>query len=206
MIRRWYHRCMTTGECEVQTCDRPATTRGWCQAHYNRVVKLGDARPDVPLRPRYVGPKRIVCSVDGCDRRSDGNRAWCAAHRKRRALTGDVQASKSIRIADPFDKWCSYETAHGRTRRARGSASAQPCIKCGAVAMHWAYNGKAKHEFTGMDFRRRSILFWSGNPADYDPMCASCHKAHDTLLSHLRWLENLSPALAEQAKQLLKGR
>lgn len=44
-------------ECSIETCDRPATERGWCHAHYMRWFSAGDVRPEVPLK-RYVrGPE-----------------------------------------------------------------------------------------------------------------------------------------------------
>jgi hypothetical protein len=36
--------------CSVETCDRKAETRGYCRAHYARVLKHGHPQADVPIR------------------------------------------------------------------------------------------------------------------------------------------------------------
>ena len=45
--------------CSVEGCDRSATCRRLCTAHYKRLQKHGDVRPDIPLtRPRSDIGKR----------------------------------------------------------------------------------------------------------------------------------------------------
>lgn len=51
------------GTCRVDGCDRKATSKGWCNGHYQRVRRLGDPRADVPLRP--IRPT-VECAIDGC--------------------------------------------------------------------------------------------------------------------------------------------
>lgn len=209
------------GICSVETCDRPIVKRAWCGAHYNRFIKDGDVRADVPLRPRYSGVRRTSCEVDGCDRQPEGSRALCGAHRARKARLGDLRADVPVRTLSSrrtvplapnswgysFDEPCSYQAAHDRVRGIKGRAKDQACVICKAPALHWAYSGRAKHEFSGTragdayDYE----MFWSGNPADYDPMCGSCHKAHDTQLAHLRWLEGISPELAQRVREILQA-
>lgn len=36
--------------CGVESCDRPATSRGYCAVHYNRLYRYGDLRPNDPIR------------------------------------------------------------------------------------------------------------------------------------------------------------
>ena len=36
--------------CKVEICDRLAKTRGYCQAHYKRVLKHGHPQADIPIR------------------------------------------------------------------------------------------------------------------------------------------------------------
>ena len=38
--------------CHVPGCDRIASTRGMCSAHYLRWIKYGECRPEIPLRRR----------------------------------------------------------------------------------------------------------------------------------------------------------
>lgn len=36
--------------CSVEGCERPHKARGYCAAHYKRVLATGDPRPDEPIR------------------------------------------------------------------------------------------------------------------------------------------------------------
>jgi hypothetical protein len=54
--------------CSVPGCGRPVYCKGWCSAHYRRVMTTGDVRPTVPLRIAKYGPE-ARCSVKGCNRR-----------------------------------------------------------------------------------------------------------------------------------------
>ena len=36
--------------CMVETCDRVAQRRGYCQAHYKRVLKHGHPQADIPIK------------------------------------------------------------------------------------------------------------------------------------------------------------
>lgn len=60
--------------CAVDTCDRDARTRGWCDGHYCRWKRYGDVRADVPLRPARTpyaecgtpGAYNRGCRCDDC--------------------------------------------------------------------------------------------------------------------------------------------
>ena len=67
----------------------------------------------------------------------------------------------------------SYSGAHRRVYRTRGPASEHLC-PCGAKAGHWSYTGGAPDERTDERGRR-----FSGDPAEYEPRCVSCHKQAD---------------------------
>lgn len=69
--------------CAVQTCDRVAVSRGWCDTHYRRWRRTGTT--DDPVR----GP--TVCTVDGCEAKVDA-RGLCHGHHQRLLRTGSVQA------------------------------------------------------------------------------------------------------------------
>lgn len=71
---------MTKRTCSVPECARTSRTRGYCQMHYQRVLKHGQAEP----------PKRAAasCSVAGCPR-PHLSRGYCSAHWQRWRKTGD---------------------------------------------------------------------------------------------------------------------
>lgn len=83
--------------CTVKECNRVATTRGWCSAHYLRWFKTGDVRADLPIAIR-TSRKGVICSVGLCARPVKG-RGLCDAHYQRWVDTGDVQESRPLRRA-----------------------------------------------------------------------------------------------------------
>lgn len=68
-----------------------------------------------------------------------------------------------------------YLAAHDRVYRARGIATAHPCVSCPAQAKDWALRKDAGTRQidpgTGYAF--------SPDPDDYQPMCRSCHSRYD---------------------------
>lgn len=74
----------------------------------------------------------------------------------------------------------TYNTAHWRLRRERGSASGHQC-KCGAQAAEWSYVGGAPDEMRSpaSEGRNGHGLPYSADPAYYEPMCRSCHTKRD---------------------------
>lgn len=87
--------------CDVDGCERPEATRGWCTAHYARWLTHGDVQADQPVQPYMdqVPP----CAVEGCDRRHYA-RGWCDGHYSRWNKHGDVRAEVPLAV-------------HGRSRR-----------------------------------------------------------------------------------------
>lgn len=119
-----------------------------------------------------------ACDVPDCDR--FGRELLCPGHRARLTRHGDVQAHIPLRrwYIDP-SIWIGYTSAHKRVEVRRGRAAEQACITCSAPAREWAYRGGAAFEFTGLIPRHPTPMIWSGDPHDYDPMCAPCHRATD---------------------------
>jgi hypothetical protein len=68
-------------KCLVRTCDRDSDNHGYCGAHWLRVCTYGDAREDIPIRPRAskLAPR---CQASGC-KRTPVALGYCAAHRYR---------------------------------------------------------------------------------------------------------------------------
>lgn len=85
-----------TRTCSIDGCERPASSRGWCEAHYARWRRLGDVRADQPVVQYFSGR---ICSVYGCDHRSDAL-GLCVMHYQRQRV--DQMPSK--RVGAPFPR------------------------------------------------------------------------------------------------------
>ena len=46
------------GECKVKGCERASLTRGWCSAHYSRVIRNGDDGAEIPLLGVALTPQQ----------------------------------------------------------------------------------------------------------------------------------------------------
>ena len=68
--------------CSSEDCSQPATRRGLCSKHYQRMRVAG------------IGPFNKKCSVDGCDRPVDC-KDLCGLHYQRLRNHGDVTYSES---------------------------------------------------------------------------------------------------------------
>lgn len=66
----------------------------------------------------------------------------------------------------------TYEQAHQSIRAQRGSASGYLC-ECGRPARDWAFLHKAAPLYSPQGRP------YSEDPADYAPMCRSCHQSYD---------------------------
>lgn len=78
--------------CSVEGCGRPATSKGYCAMHYQRVTKYND--------PHYVNPKTccnkgLKCLVPECT--SDAtSKGYCAMHYQRLVKYGDTSYAPVI--------------------------------------------------------------------------------------------------------------
>lgn len=86
--------------------------------------------------------------------------------------------------------WISYAAAHSRIYATYGPASNHPCVDCGEQGAEWSYRGGDPDEFSGLKEDTRAgtsrIVFWSGNPAFYEPRDKGCHIAFDQRLAKRR--------------------
>lgn len=76
----------------------------------------------------------------------------------------------------------SYSTAHRRVSSHRGPASSHQCSNgCGQPADSWAYRGSSPLEQVEERPTNhiKKVVRFSPDPADYDPMCWSCHARKD---------------------------
>lgn len=77
---------MAHGTCSVDGCAKPARTRGWCSAHYERWRRNGDPGPAGDGRKR---PPRPPCIVGGCPNLSRYRVGYCDRHYECWKRTGD---------------------------------------------------------------------------------------------------------------------
>lgn len=73
--------------CAVEPCDRVATTRGLCTAHYQRWNRYGDVRPHDPIGGT---PRPVRCTARACERPT-ASRGLCEAHYRRLVRWGDIR-------------------------------------------------------------------------------------------------------------------
>jgi hypothetical protein len=76
------------------------------------------------------------------------------------------------------DDQITYNSAHYRVKRARGYPSEHPCAHCVGRAAHWALRREASVTHEGAD-HKGTVMRYSGDPADYFPLCATCHRRYD---------------------------
>lgn len=72
----------------------------------------------------------------------------------------------------------TYFGAHGRVKRQLGPAGDNPCVKCGAAAKEWAYDGTDPSELSGVAAGEYPVTY-SAWPEFYMPLCHPCHRLMD---------------------------
>lgn len=134
-------------------------------------------------------------------------------HRKRenRPMSQPWDFDNSPRYAIHRRPNVTYSTAHMRPKQLWGSASAYPCVKCGAKSRDWAYDGTdpselyGKHEWTDGTVH---YLRYSAWPEFYKPMCSDCHLKEDgarrksELREYREWKHRTGLTLAEVSERL----
>ncbi len=69
--------------CSVEGCGKPLKSRGYCNSHYERWHRTGDA-----LTPPLAAPKNTKCSVSGCPKPPKGK--LCQTHYRLKRLYGST--------------------------------------------------------------------------------------------------------------------
>src|SRR5690606_11453334 len=78
----------TATACAVDGCSKAAKSRGWCETHYSRWRRTGDAgAADLLLQ------RGRLCSVDGCGRPHRA-RGYCSMHWKRLRVTETIKGRR----------------------------------------------------------------------------------------------------------------
>lgn len=171
---------MTERTCSVEGCERGRFGRGYCNAHYKRWRKTGEAGT-AEVRPQAA--TRTVaatkCSIPTCTDRAHGH-GLCSKHYQRARTHGDpIELHRQN--GDSHHQWrgdaVSYVGAHARIRRTRGAASALVCAHCSGGAEHWAYDHHDPNESKQTIDGR--VARYSGDPYHYLPLCVECHYKFD---------------------------
>lgn len=131
------------------------------------IEKTGECAPC--YQRRWRADKRASALAKPCKRCRRRNAAFAST-----GLCGPC--TTAARLAKQ-SRVVSYDAAHARVRKLRGSASRWRCIRCGEQAQEWAYRGGSPRERRGtvVDSRRARRMAWSPDPSDYDPLCRPCH-------------------------------
>lgn len=201
------YRASVSAACAVDGCDNRATSKvvgSLCGTHRDREYTAANTERVRARQERYreqnrdrrvaymVGYRNNVtqeCSISGCETAASSNSlgSMCPKHRRRLRVSGEIGPSEHLdRTRGNSGKWVgdevSYNGAHHRVRRARGSASEHACADCGGPAEQWSYRGGAEVELYEIvpGPRREPIeAAYSPDPEDYDPRCMSCHVRYD---------------------------
>jgi 5-methylcytosine-specific restriction endonuclease McrA len=83
--------------CLVETCDKPVKGRGYCAAHYFRLMKWGDVQADKPLRGFHTSS---TCAVEICEKPPKAG-GYCFAHYKRFKTHGDPLGAREYPKSGP---------------------------------------------------------------------------------------------------------
>jgi 5-methylcytosine-specific restriction endonuclease McrA len=125
--------------CSVENCGRPGRSNGWCQAHYLRLMKVGDVQADIPIRVSRPGS---TCVVDGCERLIHG-RGFCKLHYLRWSRSGEVGGPQSTRRVNQGTD-CSVNSC-GRPADSRGY--------CVAHHLRWLTSGDVRAQVPIMEMQ-----------------------------------------------------
>lgn len=121
----------------------------------------------------------------GVYQRTEKHRQIASAGLRRAWAEGryaDRTASMKDRRGTEHNVWkgedVGYSGAHWRLTQERGRAGTYSCAECFDDAAEWALNKEASDVRWG-DEGHGVLAPYSVNPADYDPLCKSCHRKRD---------------------------
>lgn len=131
---------MKQSTCSVDNCERSRVSRGYCNAHYTRVLKSGSPG-SAPLDESK--PRRLLdslCAVDGCPLTACA-RGWCRPHYSQWQRKGEVSVLPVFTSCETcgavFDKpsrrkrFCSDSCQQIMKKRGKRPASVA-CQLCGS--------------------------------------------------------------------------
>ena len=162
----------TTYECcQAEGCRNPTRSAHseWCEKHYGRLRRRGSLDVDLIRIPD------AKCVTEWCARKAERTDGLCRACNARVRARGTVDY---VGYRTPDDE-ATYDTIHQRLRQRYGSASNYPCVDCGGVARHWAYNHDDEDAKCGLAAGTPYVLRFSVKLEHYSPRCVPCHKRFD---------------------------
>ncbi len=97
--------------CAVEGCGKPVKGRGYCAAHYFRLMNTGDVQADKPLRGFHTSD---TCGAENCEK-PPAAKGYCQAHYKRWKVHGDPLGARvyPIRGECRIDDCGKPAQAHG---------------------------------------------------------------------------------------------
>jgi len=133
---KWNNPDGTRKPCTVEGCSKPIQSRGWCSAHYTKVLRFGD--------PEGSSPKRL-CPVFDCNRPVAGGSLICGRCRQfgwRYGLTPErTKWFLSPENRHCFNPGCSatenLHMDHDHSCPCQGSFKASTRISCGECVRGW---------------------------------------------------------------------
>lgn len=127
---------------------------------------------------------RPKCTIKKCGKPHRA-RGYCQMHYKRLLRNGDPMVVQREWGHGNLAKVVGYTPAHQRVRKLRGRAAEHLCAHCGAPANDWAYNYEDPSPLVEDVQIRDTIvpMVYSLNPDCYIPLCHSCHRNFDRVMS-----------------------
>lgn len=171
--------------CDVNGCQKPARskTAELCPMHYHRQYR---GKPIGGPAEHKRSRLNEQCEMPGCDK-PDSGAGLCSMHYARKRRHGDPRqvvtpADRDYPTGESHHRWtghsAGYSAAHGRVRRARGSARSHACDDCGQQAHHWSYNHLDPDELL-YEYSPGKFAAYSTSMEFYQPRCVPCHKRFD---------------------------
>lgn len=91
--------------CRIVNCGKDSKALGYCNLHYQRLRRLGDANAPLKVKPRINGE---FCSAPNCDRLS-AKRSLCLKHYHRLRRKGVLETGRPDRLASFSQVFCSVD-------------------------------------------------------------------------------------------------
>lgn len=162
------------GKCKSRGCTRNQYSRGYCSAHYQRLLKGSEKGIDAPIKEITLHHGEL-CSVAGCSRFAS-KKQFCETHytANRRSKAKLHQIGKPNHIRERKAR-PGYKNVHARLRGDRGPALNYTCVDCGRPALDWSY------QYGAPDERRdeKTGFLFSADQSYYVPRCRSCNLSYD---------------------------
>jgi hypothetical protein len=160
--------------CNQKDCQNIKVCRGYCDKHYRRWKKHGDAEYITPPNKRNI--RRLngkECAIDNCVKVAH-KKGWCYAHYGRWYRTGSVEMPPGKR---PRVKGATAEVKANYIRNYKLQSG---CEDCGYKIHHCALDFDHRPGTTKVrDIKKGSSFGWLELMDEIDKcdvVCANCHR------------------------------